>query len=985
MDVTTLIAWALLHFLWQGTLVVVGAAIALHLLRGSSATSRYNLGVTALALMAAVPFATAVRLQERAEAPAARLASSGAAAAKPAPLEPSLAGVTPRDGSLINIGSQGAASGIADGGFADRMRLVGEITAPQLVRAWLLGVFVLSVRLLLGWLGVRRLTRIGVQVPAETVRARFEEMSSRVRVSRPVRLIESALVATPAAIGFLRPVLLWPVSLHSGLTVSQIDLLLAHELAHLKRHDYFVNVLQTMVETALFYHPGVWWLSKRIRHERELCCDDVALEVAGDPREYAETLLTLETWRQRPPALAAAASGGDLMARIQRLVGAPAGDGVSRPRWAAFPLALAAIAGVLGLAPAAPARTAPEGQAGFAPKMRATARTPTGPAEPGEVIRFDGSGTLEARIGRAERDAASKRWARYWIGYAVAAPSGGPLLYIDRVVPVSLGNGSIITGHVKFKSAEGVKPPGVPVESVAGPRTSQETVVFLGMNTSAPGAIDRVHAASATLPVHLEGRPVFWLDSADDAASLAWIRRAFPRAASDDLRRDLVALAGAHTDSRLVFETLKGWIESEARDSIRASAAEELGSVPVKEAVVFLDRTARNDRSREVRVEAAEALGEHGDPLATPTLGTLARTARDPEVAREAAESLGERQSPDALDELVSLIWGETSLDVRRESVESLGEFGTPRGVDEIARIAKTHPVEEIRREAIETLEDIDGQSALAALKDLAALHPEADVRRRSIEALFEKGALADGLGAVEQLMRSNDRRSAQTAVELLGNLESKAAIERLGEIARLDARPEIQRLAAESLGGAAPSESALTTLLGLVENHPREEVQRQAVESIGQIEGPETARALEQIARTHRSEQVRVTAVEALDEHRPAMREVLLRLLREAPSLGVRLVAMEALRDTPVPAEAWVWLVERMASSNPYEPREATIRSQLAFLDVIEEKGDAGIDALIQIVQRNKDKEVRRRALEILAESKDPRARKEIARILEK
>ncbi len=894
---------------------------------------------------------------------------------------------------------------------------MGDLAAPYLVRAWLLGVFLFSVRLLVGWLGVRRLTRVGVQAPAEVVLHRFNEMSNRVRVWRPVRLIESALVATPAAIGFLRPVLLWPVSLSSGLSVSQIDLLLAHELAHLKRHDYFVNVLQTMVETGLFYHPGVWWLSKRVRAERELCCDDVALSVADDPRAYAETLLTLESWRQDAPALATGATGGDLIARIRRLVVADASPSVSRPRWAAFPLALAAIAGILGLAPSTPARATAEGQAGFAPKMRATAKTPTGPGQAGEVFRFEGAGSLEAGIGWAEKEAASRRLAKYWIGYAVAADPTGPLLYIDRVVPVALSNGSIFSGHVRFKRADGLKLPGVSLESVTGPRSAPETVVFLGMGAAAPGVIERVHAASATLPVHFEGRPVFWLDHADDATSLTWIRQALPRAADDDLRRDLVALAGAHTDERLVFDTMKGWVDSDARDSLRASAAEELGDVPVKEAVTFLDKTARQDRSREVRTEAAEALGEHPDPGATRALGALARSASDPEVAREAAESLGERQSPEALEELVSLIWSEAPLEVRREAVESLGEFGAPRGVNEVARIARTHPVEEIRleaietlgdlkdpeltvpvleslirndvsvsirEEAVETLEDVDDERAVKVLKDVAAVHPAGDVRRRSIEALFEKGELNDGLGAVEELMKSNDDRSAQTAVELLGNLESELAVARLGEIARLDARPKIQRLAAESLGGVAPAESALKVLLALVESHPREEIQRQAVESIGGIEGPETVKHLERIARTHRSEQVRVTAVEALDEDSPGTREVLLRLLKDAPSEGVRLAALEGLRDTPVPPEAWVWLVEQMGNSNPYESREATIRSQLAFLDMIEEKGDAGIDALIQIVQRNKDKAVRRRALEILAESKDPRARKELARILE-
>jgi hypothetical protein len=128
-------------------------------------------------------------------------------------------------------------------------------------------------------------------------------------------------VAVPTAIGWLRPVILLPVGALTGLTVQQLEAIIAHELAHIRRHDYLINLLQTVIETLLFYHPAVWWVSRRIREEREHCCDDLAVSVCGDALSYARALFTMEQLRAATPPLAMAANGGALMNRIERLVG----------------------------------------------------------------------------------------------------------------------------------------------------------------------------------------------------------------------------------------------------------------------------------------------------------------------------------------------------------------------------------------------------------------------------------------------------------------------------------------------------------------------------------------------------------------------------------------------------------------------------------------------------------------------------------------
>ncbi len=142
----------------------------------------------------------------------------------------------------------------------------------------------------------------------------------RMCVSRPVRLLKSTLVQVPSVIGVLRPVILLPVGAFTGLSPDQIEAILAHELAHIKRYDYLVNIVQSVIEILFFYHPAVWWVSHRIRVERENCCDDIAASVCGDPETYVRTLVVLEEARCPAPVLSVAANGGSLVLRVQRLV-----------------------------------------------------------------------------------------------------------------------------------------------------------------------------------------------------------------------------------------------------------------------------------------------------------------------------------------------------------------------------------------------------------------------------------------------------------------------------------------------------------------------------------------------------------------------------------------------------------------------------------------------------------------------------------------
>ncbi|HEX2523296.1 MAG TPA: M56 family metallopeptidase [Terriglobia bacterium] len=148
----------------------------------------------------------------------------------------------------------------------------------------------------------------------------MRRLCEQLQVRQTVLLFESARIQVPTVIGWLRPVILLPASALTGLTTPQLEAILAHELAHIRRHDYLVNLLQTAVETLLFYHPAVWWVSKQVRLEREHCCDDLAVSVQGDVLAYARALAELETRRTNEPQLAMAATGGSLLTHIERLL-----------------------------------------------------------------------------------------------------------------------------------------------------------------------------------------------------------------------------------------------------------------------------------------------------------------------------------------------------------------------------------------------------------------------------------------------------------------------------------------------------------------------------------------------------------------------------------------------------------------------------------------------------------------------------------------
>lgn len=218
---------------------------------------------------------------------------------------------------------------------------------PWAILAWLSGVTLMSVWHFGGWLAVRRMKRLGTRPVEPAIQEVFARLLQRLRIRQPVRLLESVRVAVPLVLGWLRPVILLPVGAVTGLTPEQLEAILAHELAHIRRWDCLVQALQAVMETLLFYHPAVWWVSRQIRQESEQCCDDLAVGICGDRRGYAHALAKVAEFGARGPALAAGATGGKLLPRIRRLLGAETAGALSFGRCLSGALALVTLAAIV--------------------------------------------------------------------------------------------------------------------------------------------------------------------------------------------------------------------------------------------------------------------------------------------------------------------------------------------------------------------------------------------------------------------------------------------------------------------------------------------------------------------------------------------------------------------------------------------------------------------------------------------------------------
>ena len=317
------LGWTLVHSLWQVGLVAVTLFALLFILRDRSANLRYVVSVAALAVAFLIPLLTFAGIASGRDGvelmPRDRPIS-------PNPLHsPVTAEVAIESAKTTDRNFETTARGAILTRLPEQIsRFLPELF-PYLITLWAFGVGLLSLRLGGGFWQLRRYRIEGLTDVDTYWKQTFSALIERSAIGRTVQLRSSDLVATPIAIGILKPIIIVPASLFMNVSPRELETVITHELMHIRRYDPMVNIVQCVIETILFYHPAVWMISAQIRREREFATDAAVLEIIGAERvTYARALANLEELRQKAnkqtPRYATAINGGNLMQRIQKIL-----------------------------------------------------------------------------------------------------------------------------------------------------------------------------------------------------------------------------------------------------------------------------------------------------------------------------------------------------------------------------------------------------------------------------------------------------------------------------------------------------------------------------------------------------------------------------------------------------------------------------------------------------------------------------------------
>ena len=290
------IAVVMIHFLWQGCVIALLAELVVRGFRLERGLPRYVAYLTALLVLALCPFATLIYSNSVEQ--------------------PTVAALT----ALSNIEQQAT-------GFSLELATIVAPYSLWVTTFWFVGVAVLGLRFAAGVWGLRRM-QASLQPVSTAISQRASQVAQRLGIERlgvgsawSVRC--STTMNQPITFGWLRPIIVLPASLLTAQSPEVLDAVLAHELAHIRRYDLWVNTLQRVIESVLFFHPVVWRISRRVREERELCCDDIAVSLTGEPIAYATALERVASIRLGGSlaTVTVAMSTGGLSYRVRRVLG----------------------------------------------------------------------------------------------------------------------------------------------------------------------------------------------------------------------------------------------------------------------------------------------------------------------------------------------------------------------------------------------------------------------------------------------------------------------------------------------------------------------------------------------------------------------------------------------------------------------------------------------------------------------------------------
>ena len=310
------VGWTIIHSLWQGAIIALLLALALIFLRRYSSRARYLIGSAALLLIlfvSLITFFTSYNDETRSKISIIPVAETGTA-------------LKNIEGSTLETDSEydfSPKSPIVQITYFFRQYF--EKHLPLIVTAWLFGILIQMLRFISGFSYNLRLRVHGAKPVDQVWLERLKGLCSSTGIKKPVRFMESYLAKTPMVIGYLKPIILFPVGVIAGLPQDQVEALLLHELAHIRRGDYLINMLQSFVDIIYFFHPGVRWISSFVRSEREKCCDDMAVSVSDDSLSYAKALTNIHEHKEKSPELVMAVSvrRKHLLNRVKRLFNRP--------------------------------------------------------------------------------------------------------------------------------------------------------------------------------------------------------------------------------------------------------------------------------------------------------------------------------------------------------------------------------------------------------------------------------------------------------------------------------------------------------------------------------------------------------------------------------------------------------------------------------------------------------------------------------------
>ena len=586
---------------------------------------------------------------------------------------------------------------------------------------------------------------------------------------------------------------------------------LAHETAHLVRHDPEWLVAIELLTRAFFFQPLNRLARARVRDAAEFLCDQWAVRQTQSPLALAKCLSEVAAWSEGDRLItgvsAMARNDSAMIQRVNRVLNGAA-ESKWRPRawWLAIPIALVSVAAPRvtashmieavkerASAPVEQQRRDPAPSEIAAAGAQLQVIPPANPAAP-----------LDDRWRWALTEASRRRLSDFWVVYMFVTP----VLADGQVVSDTLDGNNVWLSDGRLASAG-------PHLAMLDPAVTLEGGKVAVLLHYRGGAIDRAGYRSAGLGFNFGRTPVFWLGHAPEPQSFERVRDLFGQVRSERLQREMIELASIHSDSNAVIPFLTSVVQSSHPAALRSEAAEGFEHHHDPRSVQVLLRAARTDAAPEVRSEAAEAIGEVQTPASIPALTELVERSPDPEVRREAAEAFEHQPAARAMPAIEHLVASIGEEDVVNEAIEALAELDDPGVAALLEKIANTHQNVAVQCEAVETLGDRqDDGAAVAALERIARDHPREDVQAEAIETLA--GAVKDGIHPVviDLAARGATPRIRREALESIGDSAQEAT-----DVQVLDAAERAIARAIFDDPDASVREEALDAL----ENLPRD------------------------------------------------------------------------------------------------------------------------------------------------------------------